>query len=494
MNQTTNTYSLKMDSFIDNKNYKQIKNLILEIEDYAKITTLADDEKFQLHYILGNAWYKLFTKNKANKNIKISFSENNKVDQTIINYRKAKKYLNGNLQKESICNLYTNLGNIFSELGRPIEAFKNWNKALEYNSEFNMALGNLGYGLYCYTSLLYDTSHIHIINREAYRILNKIKKDNNYEKAYIFFESVKSKIFKIYPSDFLNKSFEDEEQYSIGNSENERNYKKWVLENKLFLNPLNDISTHTIVAHDVLSLPSIIVPVDMVYNKPTFHSLFNNIKQEFISLRYFYYLYHSMNESDLHFSDIGSHLSDTLDYPQIGIKFEYFKIAFRMAYSILDKIAYFLNFYLQLNIKLYDVSFKKIWYKNIKTQTVREEIINLSNNAINGLFILSKDFYEPDNNFKSSLDPESKNISDLRNYIEHRGISIHSDIIGDIEEKDINYDINEENFAKRTFYLIEKSREAIIYLSMAINIEEKKHNSTELVVPIIVPELDFDFS
>lgn len=493
MNKIIISYGLQLDFHISNHEYEQITNLIEDIEKYLEGNKFSTNENFQLHYILGNAWYFLFTHKKISKNI--IFTENNLVNQTIINYRKAKSYINDDLKVESICNLFTNLGNMFNELGRPIEAFRNWNNTLKVDNKFNMALGNLGYGIYRYANLLYDPSHIHLLNREAFYIISKIENDHNYEDVYNFFESIKLKISERYPSDFLEKTLEDEESWPLGNNEDEIDYKNWVLQNKLFLNPLNDIFTHTIVAHDILSLPNIIITQDMDYNKPTYHSLFNNIKQEYISLRYLYYLSQNMQEFDLHFSDKDTHLFDTLDYPQFGLKFEYLKLSFRMAYSIFDKIAYFLNYYLKLGIKPNSVSYRRIWYKNIKKQLVKDEIIKLSNTALNGLFIISKDFYEENESFKSSLDPESKNTSEIRNYIEHRGINIHSDIIGDFEDIDINYSIGESIFQKRTYNLIQKCREAIIYLSLAVNIEEQnKINSDDFYIPIINPELDFNFN
>jgi hypothetical protein len=39
------------------------------------------------------------------------------------------------------------------------------------------------------------------------------------------------------------------------------------------------------------------------------------------------------------------------------------KVAFRMAYSILDKIAFFLKHHLNLSIREQDATFRKVWYR-----------------------------------------------------------------------------------------------------------------------------------
>ena len=55
---------------------------------------------------------------------------------------------------------------------------------------------------------------------------------------------------------------------------------------------------------------------------------------------------------------------NTLDYPSYSLAVERMKAAFRMAYSLFDKIAYFLNEYLRLGIPERNVSFRTLWYED----------------------------------------------------------------------------------------------------------------------------------
>ena len=60
----------------------------------------------------------------------------------------------------------------------------------------------------------------------------------------------------------------------------EEKYRRWSLENGLFLNTLNDLPVLKMCfAADVLQLPDMIVSIDA---KPVFHGMFNQIKQEYI--------------------------------------------------------------------------------------------------------------------------------------------------------------------------------------------------------------------
>ncbi len=70
---------------------------------------------------------------------------------------------------------------------------------------------------------------------------------------------------------------------------------------------------------------------------------FNQMKQEYASARWL--LYEGLQEDRVHFSDHDVRLCNTLDYSCHSLTVEKTKIAFRMAYSLFDKIAFFLNGY-----------------------------------------------------------------------------------------------------------------------------------------------------
>lgn len=152
--------------------------------------------------------------------------------------------------------------------------------------------------------------------------------------------------------------------FTLGRGIREQAYKKWVLKNSLFLNPLNDVFFDSAFAADVLQLPNMLVGD---YRAPVFQGFFNQMKQEYISARFFYYQYlEELPEHKIHYSDAGRKLVDTFDYTQLGLRYETLKNSFRMLYSIFDKVAYFINEYFELGVDRKKVSFKSIWLDHKK--------------------------------------------------------------------------------------------------------------------------------
>jgi hypothetical protein len=151
-------------------------------------------------------------------------------------------------------------------------------------------------------------------------------------------------------------------KYSTGRSAAERRYRSWCLRNRLFINPLNDLGAMSIAAHDVLTLPSLTVSIAEGAAVPSVIGFFNQMKQEFVSARLLYY--EGSRSARTHFSDRGGVLLyNALDYPVYSLATEKMRAAFRLAYSIFDKISYFTNHYLQLGHDPNRVSFRGVWYE-----------------------------------------------------------------------------------------------------------------------------------
>ena len=108
--------------------------------------------------------------------------------------------------------------------------------------------------------------------------------------------------------------------------------------------------------------------------------------------------------------------------PLYSLNIEKVKVAFRLCYSIFDKIAYLLNIYLKLGIASNKVSFRNIWHENANCRNpIRDDIFKESRSALRGLFWLSKDLDEKGD---SPIEPEAKEIATIRNYIEHKSFKV----------------------------------------------------------------------
>ena len=278
------------------------------------------------------------------------------------------------------------------------------------------------------------------------------------------------------PIKFLKEEL-DLGEHSFGHTEEEILYRQWCLGNTLFLNPLNDIIKHSICARDVFTTPSMRGPIN---EGPVLPSFFNQIKQEFVSARYLFY--QGINSDHPHFSDSEVRIYNSLDYPSYSLAVEKIKLAFRSAYSLFDKISYFLNHYLGLSIPERRVSFRTMWYNSQKRdEKLITEFQDCKNLPLRGLFWLSKDLFENEDGFRESIEPDAQKINYIRNHLEHKYFKLHEnywhgpnsdDIASRYMEDTLAYSMYRREFTKKTLRIIKMARAALIYLSTAIHFQE----------------------
>jgi hypothetical protein len=385
---------------------------------------LDEDQLITSHYFLGNAWSDLRTiagRHQADW-------EQPELEHVVFHFRMALRGEGARgLANRRVCQILTNLGNAMSHIGRPVEAIEYWTRAVERCSRFYMALGNKGYGLSHYAASVHDVGHTNLILRFAHADLSSAlsPKARRYLEvsAHETFERVKADIEGYLSAEYLQTDPEVE-SFSLGDSEEEISYRRWCLDNRLFVNPLNDLGPYSIAATDALMLPPIVTNYEEGPSGPSILGLYNQLKQEFASARYIYY--EGIQPQYTHFSDKDVYLYDTLDYPFYSLAAEKIKIAFRMAYSILDKIAFFLNHYMGLGVPDDKVYFRTIWYKDQKKAKSLAPIFQeLQNWPLHGLFWVSKDLFENKPGFQDTLEPDARELSQIRHALEHRYLKLH---------------------------------------------------------------------
>ena len=457
-------------------------------------------ELFRIHYLLGNSWRDIKQLSRQGTDLDLKWDQI-EIEKGITHYRKA-LLINANhkLKREVACPILTNLGNLFSHIGRFVEAIEYWNQVLSIFPSFPMALGNRGYGLAYYAKALYDNGQAVLFLKYAYNDLNNALKSEPYPHARKAFEECKNWIELVLKSE-LEKP-DDVNDFSLGDSENEISYRRWCLKNRLFLNPLNDLGTFPIAACDIFTTPSIVVDIE---DSPYYPGFFNQMKQEFVSARYLYY--DGINSKEPHFSDKDVLLYDTLDYPSYSLSVEKIKASFRILYSLFDKIAYFLNDYMELNIPKTKVSFRTFWYDSLnKKKGLRADFKNRQNWPLRGLFWLSKDLFEDNAEFKEAMEPDAKEMHDIRNHIEHKYFKLHGDYWHEGSRQTnkplnnfvdpLSYSMTRYEFEYKTLKLLKLIRSALIYLSLSIHKEEtdrgKIRNPERKIVPMPLYILDYD--
>lgn len=473
-----------VDLSFDVKNADGLRHAIWLARDLKECDKTLFQECY-LYYIIGNSWSDIISLTKPEINSGWEL-QNEEIENSIVNLRYALKAIEkakeGSSQSGHLhCQVLTNLGNSLSHIGRFAEAIELWNRALQINPTFGMALGNRGYGLLHYARVLYDKGHAKLFLKFAYNDFKYSLQHTLEEHARRPFEDSIKYIESVLTEDFLNEEF-DLESYGLGRSKEEKKYRKWVLENNLFLNSLNDLGVYPIAGRDILSLPNL---VKKISEYPYEIGIFNQLKQEYVSARYLFF--HGLQLSEqgkVHYSDRGVSLINTLDYPAYALAVEKIKIAFRISYSLFDKIAFLLNHYMNLEIKERDISFRTLWYKDQNKQKgFREEFSSKPNWPLRGLFWVSKDLFEKNENFSDCIEPDAKDLNELRNHLEHKYLKVYLDGFRlpdfDFTRDKLAYFISRSELASKTLRLLKLVRVSISYLCFAIHIEEIEKEKTQ---------------
>jgi len=466
----------------------------LEWCDMLEQRDLSNSEAALLAYFRANAWANR-QREKRPDHMSTWAWEQPETQEQVLHLRRA---VNGpgfdELNALRRCQVLTNLANQLNTVGRFVDALEYWDRALAINADFGMALGNRGYGLVQYAKALYDQGHRALFLLRAHEGLSaalssRAEYEGAYEDARAFFAKERIGVENAVDVARVSRSI-DLHSHSLGSSEEEWRYRRWCLQNRLFLNPLNDLGTHSIAGRDVLMLPNFVTPLE---EPPTLIGFFNQMKQEFVSARWLFF--EGAHATEVHFSDRDVRLYNTLDYPSYALAVEKVKAAYRIAYSIFDKIGFFLNEYMALGVEPQRVYFKTIWYQRYEASNrpIRPEFEQSENWPFRGLFWLSKDLF--DEEFRAITEPDAQALYEIRNHLEHKYLKIHEMFVptADRESSDswltdrLAYSVRREDLKAKTLRLLKLSRAGLIYLSLGMNrveLRRKKAKGESLVVPM----------
>ncbi len=471
----------------------------LELCDEVAERSLDDEETVLLHYFRANAWAS--RRKTKHRDTKAAWAwEQPEILRELFHLRNALRH-SGFKQLDNIrrCQILTNAANLLNTLGRCTEAIEYWNRVLDIIPRFGMALGNRGYGYMSYARTLYDQGNAIAMMKFAHDDLRQATASS------AFFESpghdeVKEAMAR--EADDIAAHIDLEkvigslelENYSLGSSKGERAYRNWCLEHRLFLTPLNDLGPYPIAARDILTLPNLVLGVG---EPPTLIAFFNQLKQEYVAARYLYY--GGTRQGKTHFADRGVLLYDTLDYPAYSLAVEQIKAAYRMAYSLFDKLAFFINAYWQLCMEERSINFRSVWYTTLKKgkpRVLRDCFIGYENWPLRGLFWLSKDLLDRDTELADTMEPDAEALNAIRNHLEHKYLKVHdwpwtsecyADAIHDSLRDSMAYSVTRGDLEAKSLRLIKLVRAGLIYLSLAVHREEQlraKQRGDGLVMPM----------
>jgi tetratricopeptide (TPR) repeat protein len=376
------------------------------------------------------------------------------------------------LRADGRCRILTNLGNSLSSIGRVVEAIPLWRSAIHLIPDFGMALANLGEGLITYGNATRDPYAGPLLIKEGVECLQRAIAAEEFPietHAVRHFETLLSNS-PVQLTKF--KLHEQSRRDDSSDLEGEKEFRDWCSRKSLYLSFENDLEEGgRLAVSDNLNCLPVTGRLD---EEPNVIRMFDQLVQEYVAARFL--LYEAQDADRPSIANRNVRLHETLDYALYGYSVEETKIAFRICYSLFDKIAFLINDYLGLGLGNRQVSFGTVWFgKSRKKKVLAEDLDARRNWPLRGLFWVSRDFYEVGSD-RIPLDPDAKLLFELRNVLEHRFLRLHSET-PDKSTLDFEMDhpirsMSLSEFSRHVLHLFRRARAAIIYVAMAIRAEE----------------------
>lgn len=480
----------QIDKATDESDLQGVQNALSEIKQY-NFELLSDIECASLYFFKANCYQSL--RIIDNEHLQWAW-ENEHITKEIICLRLSLKILKKLPIAEDKTDLRfrvrTNLANLFSHLGRFVEAIAYWDEAIAEYPTFAMAIANKGNCLFHYARYVYDPSHQFILLSESFQHLTKGLYLGLEPHAKIGVSKQVLHLLTLEDWEQVDRSYANEEP---AKETEEAQYRKWCTEHQLFINPLNDVLNNQLVQHDILTFPSMTIENKSEYQgTPEAFGIYNQLKQEYVSARYTVYAALQASQQEIHFSDKETALYDLLDFRCYQLWVEQLKMAFLSLYAIFDKLAFLINHYWQLNTPAHKIAFKTIWYNK---KTLHRCFAESENWALRGLFWLSKDFYI--NQTTISTEPEAYHLNQIRNHIAHKYLKVYNgEIVSSTKnfaQDETFYPITSTDFIEQTIKLLKLVRSSLIYLPLAVYIEEAKQDKSDLAFPMMMNLVGDDF-
>lgn len=511
--------AIRADRAIRSKDKEAIKASIAEIQTLDTSESLSI--RAQADYFLGNCFVTLHGFNEEEW-----YSSN--LSLSVISYRKSLATFSemGKLTAEEKfvkSSVLTNLGNTLSNQGRIFCSLEMWMKALSESENITTRLA-LAHDLLNIANCLFNQIHREIFYFEAYKQISTfIDNQKSVEEQHIHLlddDSTFKRFYTSFEEAFKLENFDYLESYEIKTKTKiERAYIHWCGENKLFLNDLNILIDSKFGWSDIQTLPDMSFGWNSslrLHEKLAYHGNFEELKDDYCYARYLTFTSLDIDyEKRSLFNSTFEHIDD-MSHSYRNLKSQQLKTAFRIQYSLFDKIAYFLHRFFDLNeiskdhrisfdSMFRDLSIRDRWVPNSKIESTK-------NPYFHSLFHILKDIRDVKDAESVSiwLDPDANSFADIRNAIEHRSLKISDDFGYELAmqppyaSEDTSYSdeqvyeqrklsshsllITETEFMNRLLALTKLARNSLLYLAHAIHYEESiKNNDGKLRMEVEVP-------
>ena len=466
---------------IDNASDDGDIDLLLQLERDCKnlIKKSKDETRVQLRYFQANAVNGKTRARISSQNSSWNFDLANRVRYLLLLRQAVTDPKFQSTEPVLQFQIRTNLAHALLDLHRPVAANEQCLVTLSVFPRFAKALLCQSNAIQKIALSTHDLGHQNVLMAHVLSLLNQTMN----KKA--FWESGDRDIFVSQIEErrtWIKKSLNaagydptlDLNDFDLGDTEEEQQYRKWCLNERLFINPMNESLTENLAARDVFHLPN----HSYMFQEPArYPDYFNLLKQEYVSARY--RLFVAIHNRAPEFIMREVLLLDGGENQILGHQTEELRSAYRSAYSIFDKIGIFLNSYLKLGLKPKQVNFRHIWFQKKYNQPRQlHPIFEQSQNwALEGLFFLSKDLY--DDTFQEVAEPDAAQLNLLRNQVEHRFLMLQQ--LSKETPRGDQWTISVRDFQHKTLRLLRLAREAMFHLSIAMCIEEQEREKDDTI-------------
>lgn len=470
------------DEAIESKNIDLIQEKILKVSTFFRESNNIPTD-MQLEYFTANL-YSALRKNPINDEVN-SYSE-----KEIFTLRKIVEIYESNYDfpeddgievddETFVANYiamrtYTNLGVAICAVGRYIEGIHSYQKALLIRDDFAMASLNLSGALFEYGYLnIKDYEQGYYFHSAYYYYQQMLRHRRNLEDvAYV--EHFKKRYLERFHASFISEYLQKPlslPDFEISKPE-EVKYRLHMGFSGLFLEPCLDILHDPCFLVDSLSLP---LEPGINAKQDEFIGLFNLLKQEYISARYLWYITTTTDGEEL-FDDFADEQKDIVDIGDkyiLSVRENLLRSAFRGVYSLFDKIGLFINYYFDVGLEGNRISFKNIWKEHVgpKGKNLIKKPLDLDSNLmLKSIYWLQKDLYEEESVNLTS--PSAIRMFEMRNDMEHNCLLS----VLDFPTREVTFSkfTTPYQIGDYTQRLLLLARECLIYLTLAINISERR--------------------
>jgi tetratricopeptide (TPR) repeat protein len=291
--------------------------------------------------------------------------------------------------------ILANLGDCYDHLGRAIEALECYEEALAYQPDHALALANKALGFLSYSRLAGEHRGTFLI--EAYWLLARALEAGVGAQSEPVLRDYLQQIGDLFAGTPLLESPPAYAGCSVAAVQPlERYATEFCLQHRLYLSICTFCQRCDAAIGDSAIIRGLApiaaaAPPAGEEDRLRLCEHLNQVKQDFVAARFMLILAEA-EQIDLSFADAGVAMVDTQGISLHGVRTELLKGSFKAFYGVLDKIASFLNEYLQLGAEETRADFRRIWYADWKAKAVHPALGESENLSLGALFDIHRDF------------------------------------------------------------------------------------------------------